>query len=233
MSQSFNLYQLQKIDTQLDRINTRLSEIERTLASDKDVKQADQNSKNKRTQLSSASKALQIIEESVQSKRIKIEQSESALYSGQVRNPKELQDLQAEITSLKKFLKDLEDQQLDAMIQFEEAEKQSQDSDQLLIKAQNLAMERNAALNSEYSLLLKEKEKLLIEKEAATGQIVEGNLSIYNHLRVQKNGIVVATIDEDSCSVCGSIINPAERQAARSPSKICYCQFCGRILYAG
>ena len=43
-------------------------------------------------------------EDEAQSQQIKIQQAELSLYGGLVRNPKELQDLQADIASLKETL---------------------------------------------------------------------------------------------------------------------------------
>lgn len=233
MNQSFHLYQLQKVDQQIDKIDSRLATIDQILSSDEQVKQASIQSKNARLLLLAAESALRESEAVVIAKRIKTEQSEAALYGGSVRNPKELQDLQTEIASLKKHLAMLEDNQLEAMVKCEEAEIQSKQLDQVLSEAQANAIERNAALNGEHEALLKHRDTLFLEKNAITAQLQPESLATYNKLRQQKKGVVVAIVDEDACSVCGSEISPADRQAARSPVKIVFCSFCGRIIYSG
>jgi len=116
MSQAFNLYRLQKIDTQIDQINNRLAEINHILAADENLHKAEELSQNTKNQLFKMQQNLKQKEDEVQAHRIKIETNESSLYGGKVRNPKELQDLQMEIASLKKRLTILEDEQLDIML---------------------------------------------------------------------------------------------------------------------
>lgn len=233
MNQSFHLYQLQKVDQQIDKIDNRLAAIDQILSSDEQVKQASMQSKNARLLLLAAESALRESEANVSAKRIKIEQSEASLYGGSVRNPKELQDLQNEIASLKKHLAVLEDNQLESMVKCEEAEIHSKQLDQVLSEAQANAIERNASLNAEHDQLSKHRDTLLLEKNAVSAQLQPESIATYNKLRQQKKGVVVAIVDEDACSVCGSEISPADRQAARSPIKIVFCSFCGRIIYSG
>jgi predicted nucleic acid-binding Zn-ribbon protein len=59
--------------------------------------------------LNLAQNTLKHAEAEVGRQKVKIEQSESNLYSGNVKNPKELQDLQNEIAALKRYLITLED----------------------------------------------------------------------------------------------------------------------------
>ena len=233
MNQSFHLYQLQKIDNQIDAIENRLVEIERIFSNDKRIKQASALFENARAVLTSSQQALADAEAAVAAKRIKIEQSEAALYGGSVRTPKELQDLQIEIASLKKRKSQLEDAQLEVMVKCEEAEARVKTVEQNLAKTQEDVAIANASLNAEHTQLKKNREKLAVERNAVLSQVDPESQAIYTKLRSQKKGVVIATIVEDGCSVCGSEISPADRQAARSPSKIVYCSFCGRIIYSG
>ena len=109
MNQSFHLFQLQKIDSQLDNLNKRIHEIDGIIAGDRSVVEAQDALSAAKANHQKARHHLSECEDRVSSKRIKIEQSEANLYSGSIRNPKELQDLQMEIGSLKRHLADLED----------------------------------------------------------------------------------------------------------------------------
>lgn len=233
MNQSFHLYQLQKIDQQIDKADARLDAIQQILLNDEQTRAASIQAQSARAQFVADQAAQRECEQLVAAKRIKIEQSEAALYGGAIHNPKELQDLQAEIVSLKKHLAQLEDSLLEAIIKCEESEINTKLHDQRLGDAQTSAIERNASLNGERTSLLKARDTLQLEKQAIVRQLQPESLSIYEKLRLQKKGVVVATVEEDSCSVCGSEINPADRQAARSPSRIVFCAFCGRIIYSG
>ena len=59
-----------------------------------------------------AERALKLSESEVEKQQIKIQQTEASLYGGKVHNPKELQDLQKDIVSLKRHLETFSQRQL-------------------------------------------------------------------------------------------------------------------------
>ena len=71
-------------------------------------------------------------EAEVEKQRIKIEQTEASLYGGHVHNPKELQDLQKDVASLKRHLETLEERQLEAMLVVETIRKRLHNAKSLL-----------------------------------------------------------------------------------------------------
>jgi len=233
MNQAFNLYQLQKIDTQIDQIDARLAVLQAELDNDVEVQQVAGFAQAQQKILDQNRKNLRRLEDATSAIKIKIATSDANLYGGKVKNPKELQDIQKEIASLRKNLATLEDEQLEAMLTVEQSELEYNTASQSLSKVQAASLQKKSGLAGEITQFQKNKERLLIEKSAATQQITEENLTIYQNLRKSKKGKAVSTIDEGSCSGCGSELRPAEWQAARSPNKIVYCSSCGRILYAG
>ena len=233
MSQSFHLYQIQKIDTQLDQIEARRAEITSILEKDVRMRNAQKHLDEAHVQVHQLQHALREMEEITRAKRIKIEQSEAALYGGSVRSPKELQDLQTEVASLKKDLATLEDQQLEKMMQLEAAEAQQAEAQRAFDELDEQLISEYASLNGEKSQLERQRERLNAERTVISGQISAENLEVYQRLRQQKKGQAVVPIEDESCGVCGATLTPAECQAAKSPLKIIFCSACGRILYAG
>lgn len=233
MSQVFHLFQLQKIDTQIDQIEARLAVIDHILASNEVLSQARQKFEDSNRSLKDLQFQLSRAEDSVQAQRIKIETSESTLYGGKIHNPKELTDLQHEIASLKRHLITLEDHQLELMLSIENAELLHKKVLKDLNQVEAETAQQSSGLIGERSTLLKNKERLGLEREAVIPQISGSNLEEYLRLRSQKHGLAVCYIEDNSCLGCGSTLRPAERQAARSPSLIVHCSSCGRILYAG
>ncbi len=233
MSQSFHLYQIQKIDTQLDQIEARRAEITSILEKDVRMRNAQKHLDEAHVQVHQLQHALREMEEITRAKRIKIEQSEAALYGGSVRSPKELQDLQTEVASLKKHLATLEDQQLEKMMQLEAAEAQQAEAQRAFDELNEQLISEYASLNGEKSQLERQRERLNAERTVISGQISAENLEVYQRLRQQKKGQAVVPIEDESCGVCGATLTPAECQAAKSPLKIIFCSACGRILYAG
>jgi predicted nucleic acid-binding Zn-ribbon protein len=233
MSQTFKLYRLQQLDSQLDRIHARLGQIEVALSEDQAVKEAQKSLDQASRQLEAQRKSLRQAEEQVREQRLKIEQTESTLYSGKVRNPKELQDLQNETAALKRYRSTLEDRQIEIMIAVEEAEASQQETRRALEQEQAQFQQKSAELTHEQENLEVELARLETEREAAARSIEAADLALYNQLRQQRRGIAVAKVSDNACSACGSTLNASLLHAARSPSQIVRCDACGRILYGG
>lgn len=233
MNQAAHLYLLQKLDTQLDQIQARVAEIDRLLSEDERIQAARQATDTAHRNLENARLEARNADHLVSDQKVKIEQSEASLYGGKIHNPKELQDLQREIESLKRHLATLEDRQLETMIALEETEQVASTVDGTLEKTQAEVIQAKAGLAGERERLLKTRQRLETERSVALSPILEANLQIYNRIREQRKGIAVACIDDETCSTCGAPIRPAEAQAARLQSALHYCSSCGRVLFAG
>jgi len=231
MSESLNLFRLQKLDSRIDHINARLVQIAQALSDDrrivlatKKVEKAQENAKKLRINLNQ-------IEDKVEAQRIKRKTIQNSLFSGKIKNPKELQDLQRDSEALKRYISQLEDEQLEVMIAYESAEEILDKAQQTLERAKGSAIEENAALLGEKSKLNKELEHLIREKEAVTQSIPQVTQSLYQKLREKKQGTAVITVVDGGCGICGQSITPADRQLIRSSTTLVFCPSCGRILY--
>jgi predicted nucleic acid-binding Zn-ribbon protein len=232
MSRPQNLYRLQQIDSQIDQADLRLKEIRTLLSDNTELNKASGIAAKADKILQSAKKELRTAEQNVKNQQIKIEQVENSLYSGVVRNPKELQDLQNEATSLKRFLVILEDRQLEAMLSVDEANEIFSNADAELqkIEAQNEKQQKN--LVDERDKILGERELFLAQQKDARKYIIPTDLNVYERLRKQRTGIAVAKVENRACNACGSTLSAALNQSARSPSQVVFCESCGRILFA-
>ena len=233
MSQSLHLFSLQKNDLQIDRINSRLSEIDKILKSDKRVSAAQDKLDAILERLKIAKRELSLVEDEVKSNKIKQETNESSLYGGRIHNPKELQDLQKDIEIRKKNLQHLEEKQLEAMILLEDTEKEKVAGESGLKQAQMDLVQQQAAFLGEKEILFKNKMNLESEKSAISASISPENLVIYQRLRQQKKGIAVSNVEDDACASCGSDLRPEEIQIAKAPNQLYFCLSCGRILFIG
>jgi len=233
MSQPFQLFRLQQIDSQLDQGRVRLRVIDIALNDNVAINQAIQYANESATQLEAAGKEMHRAEESAKAQRVKIEQTEAALYGGKVRNPKELQDLQNESAALKRFLDTLEERQLEALIAAEELEERHKAATDALAKIKAENENNSRQLIGEKTNLMQEIGRLEAERRAAASPISPEDLELYEKLRQQRRGVAVAKINNSVCMACGSALNAALLQAARSPNQLTRCDTCGRILYAG
>lgn len=233
MNQAFHLYRLQQIDSQISLAESQLKDIERLLSGDEEVQKAQSELDHQNKSLQKLRQALKEVEFSVRDQTLKIEQVESSLYSGKVRNPKELQDLQKEIVSLKKHLATLEDKQIEVMVAVEENEHAAKEAENLHAQLKAKFLEKSAGWVGQRDILLRNLERLSAERSPALTLINAESLSMYSKLRLRKNGVAVTSVNDGSCSTCGGTIRPAEIQAARNVSTLSFCSSCGRILYAG
>jgi predicted nucleic acid-binding Zn-ribbon protein len=233
MSQVITLYRLQKIDSQRDRIHVRLTEIDREIKEDTILKEAHLMHSQVLANQREAHEHERSTEEAVSGIQIKLEHNQSAQFGGKLHSPKELQDLQAEQAALERRRNELEEEQINAMLLLEQVDIRMTEAASNLLAAEQKSKNRQALLRGEQVALQTELEKLNAERQATLGSISTNLADNYENLRLQKNGVAVTIISDESCSACGSSLTPAECQAARSPSTINYCPSCGRIMYAG
>ena len=232
MNTQFHLYQLQIIDSKISVLENRLTEIARILKNDPVLITAKSNLETAARVLESSKNNLQIMESKIQEKRNKQEQSESSLYGGKIKNPKELQDLQKEVASIKTSISSLEEDQLNLMLNVEENENRYGFLEQAFQTASKANFENNILLNSESDEILKDKNRLQTERILLFNQVPDDIAVTYENLRKRKGGVAVAKVEDQTCSLCGSSLTPSECQSAKSPSVLFFCPSCGRILYA-
>lgn len=231
MNISFTLFRLQAQDTLRMKMNVRLMEIDRIIAADKEVKQAKDRLMEAQNVNQAAESVLKEFAAQSKEKKLKRELTQAKLFSGKVRNPKELQDLQAESHALDRAIAKLEEEQLQAMMALEETTSGVQQAENDLQKV----MDRKASQNS---LLIGEKHKIESEipqvdaqRKALREQMDDATFTIYRNLLKSKSGRAVAEVKDDTCGACGVTVPPADIQSAKTSGVITYCKNCGRILY--
>ena len=231
MNISFTLFQLQEIDSGLDSYNKRLDEIESLLTNKETIAICEKKLEIAEGELKSASKDVNSVNDEIQQKSIKISQSESTLYSGSVKNPKELEDFQLEIASLKKVIVTLEDKLLDFLIVQEETENKAKAIKEELNSTKSEFATQSSRLQAEKDTILQNRSGLAKKRETLIPQISSDFLHRYDNLRKNKRGIAVTNIKDDSCGACGAVLTASQKQDARSASSIFICSTCGRIIY--
>lgn len=232
MSITLNLYRLQQIDTRLDQVTSRLATIQSALENDATLKAARLRQESAEAAVRESERTLKQAEDEATSQRIKLEQAEASLYSGRIQNPKELQDLQSDVASLKRHLATLEDRQLEAMLALEDIRAALDSAKKDYLATQGQVVSKNASLNSEQAALQKEAETLSAQRLAVSPVIDAVSLARYNSLRQQKRGLAVATLSDNACDACGASLTPGHAQTVRFSPQIVNCPSCGRILFS-
>ena len=229
MGRGEGLYRLQQLDSEWDAKQRRLAEIERALTDDRALQEARQRV----TEAEERAQRWQIrqrdMELEIESLSNKMSGSEKRLYGGKVKNPKELSDLQAEIASLKRRRRKLEDTLLEAMINREEAEAALDEADAHLEEVEDSWTTRQTDLRAEREALQEELEDIKRKRTSVVPQIEAEIVTTYERIRERKGGQGVARIRGDACSACGVTVAPSLEWKLRQ-GELVHCDTCGRIL---
>jgi len=229
-SQAEALYRLQEIDLNMLRSSKRLQAIAAALEDDQEVARARQQVGQAQTALTPLRTRVRDLELEMQSNTGKAQTSEDRLYSGKVKNPKELTDLQDEIAALKKRNAELEDHLLEAMMAVEEAEDSLASAESNLETVTRRWQDEHQSLLDEQQQLQAELERLNSEREQALKPISEANLRTYQTMRPRKANQPISALSGDSCSVCGVEQNRAVVRSVERGDQLINCENCGRIL---
>ncbi len=233
MSRSKTLYQLQQFDSELDKSSKRIREIEQLINDRQELDIANEVQVDAENILTDKQKMLNQAEILVAVQNTKIEQNQKKLYSGAITNHKELEDLQRESKSLQKYLSVLEELQLEAMLETDQAlsvyDKAASHVEELSTSKSAIdhILEDESTTLENTIIRIQEKTKIYLSKTEIP------DLPTYQSLRNSLNGIAVTLMVSSSCSSCGSSIPSAIAQEARSPTKLANCPTCKRILHPG
>ncbi|MBI3979148.1 MAG: hypothetical protein HY331_13265 [Chloroflexi bacterium] len=233
MSRAQALYDLQVIDTAIDERSQALAAVEAQLGETEALLAARQAHQETASSVQSLEKRVRDLAWEVQDFEAKIKPLDEKLYSGRVRNPKELNDLHREIEGLKVHKRQLEDAELDLMVQLEDVQQARQAAAGELARVEADWRAEQERLTAEREALLRETAQLQARREQALLRVFPADLHQYEHLRPRKGGRAVARVERSLCGACRIALSSSEFQRVRSASTPMTCTSCGRILYAG
>jgi len=153
---------------------------------------------------------------SVDDARGKATEVEGKLYGGSIRNPKELTDLNADLSSLKAQVAKREDTLLGLLVEIEEAEA--------------VWRRDQAALLGEKSQLEREIADLETRRRDQLPAVDASSLRLYQLLRDRHRGQAVARVERGMCQGCRITLPMSLLQKARSGIGLVQCVSCERIL---
>ena len=224
------LYELQQIELDIEQKQGRLRQIQVQLGDREAVTQAEARLEQERQNLAGLNQEQRAAEWQVEDVTAKAKTMEDKLYSGQVRNPKELLGMQKDLETLKAKQRQLEDKVLDIMSQAEESASRMASRDGELAREMHLWQESQGRLKAEQSeleLILAELEE---RRSRLRSQINSAHVSLYDRLRPDKLGQAVARVEQGRCLGCRISLPMSIVQRARLGDEIVQCPSCNRIL---
>lgn len=232
MGRVANLYRLQTIDSRLDVVHSRLRAVHAALKETSELDRAQRDLTAADAAMQHARRNLRQTEDAVRDQTAKISDVEQRLYSGKVRNPKELQDLQRDLESLKRHKSTLEDRQLEAMEAVEAAEAAHSLATARRTTAEGDAERIRGKLFTDEKALEADLQRWEAEREAAESGVPLDDRADYARLRQRKHGVAVSRLTDGVCGSCGVAPEAARIQNARQDDTPIHCGNCERILYA-
>ena len=226
------LVRLQAIDSEIDQKSARIEAIRAALGATDEVRSARKNLEESRARLQALEARQRQLEWDVEDRSGRIKELETKLYSGTVRNPKELSGLQTEIEHLKASLGAVEDETIGVIGEVDDLRAATAGQARELGQIEERWRADQAGLRAEGTQLTAALKALAPRRQAATDGLAPPTLTRYDELRRIRRGVAVARIDRNMCLGCRTTLATSEVQKARQ-GQIAYCSSCGRILYAG
>ena len=203
-----HLYELQRIDTEIDKIKTLRGELPL------EVQDLEDEIAGLETRLENLKNEISEADKSVTNKKQEITKSEELIkkYSEQLDNVRNNREYDA-------LTKEVEFQKLEIELQQQYTEKKAD------LEA------KKAELDDIIAETHKDEEALTQKSEELSQNIEERLLTAYRKIRDNaRNGLAVVTVDRDACGGCFNKIPPQRQLDIRSRKKIIVCEYCGRIL---
>lgn len=226
------LYRLQQIDIMWEKIRRRILQLQSLSGGSPELIQARERTQATEKELQKTRTEQRDAELEATSLAGRIDESEKLLMGGQVRNPKELEALQANVESMRRHKSALDDKGVEALVKAEELNQRFQEQSQQLASQEADWATKQQTIDEELNRRKKEYVQLKAMREQAVKNISPKMLEQYEYLRGRKNGIAVAKVEDDSCGACHMQIPVGVIGSARRSAELVSCTACGRILYA-
>jgi predicted nucleic acid-binding Zn-ribbon protein len=225
------LYALQETDLAIEAARSALAEIESNLGEAEELVAARANVAERQEEVRTAEKGFKEREFEADEVKRKIEPIEKKLYEGSVQNPKELEDLQQEIDSLKRRRSHLEDEALAAMEALEEAQQALRGAQLELEELERRIGAEQVELHDRKQELERELSELEALRVEQAPEVDESLLPLYQRLVASRQGRAVAKVVGGACQGCRISLPMNLIQRARAGKDIVQCSSCERILY--
>ncbi len=224
------LYQLQKIDSEIDRIRTIRGELPL------EVQDLEDELLGLQTRITKIDDEIKDLESEVLDRKNAMKDSDTAIakYKEQqnnVRNNREFESLAKEIEFQELEIKLHEKKSKEAKIKIDSKKEILEEAKQRFEFRDTDLKTKKAELDEIVAETQKDEDKLLKSSDDAKKKIDERLLTAYIRLRGNaKNGLSVVPIERDSCGGCFNKIPPQRQLDIQSKKKVLVCEHCGRIL---
>jgi hypothetical protein len=230
MTTAAELFALQETDLAIDSAVARLTDVEAELGETAELIEARQQMDQCRERLRPLEERQKELDWEAEEVRGKTAAIENKLYGGSVSNPKELEDYQADLTSLRGQLSRREDALLEVMLEFDDAEAGLRQAETALAEVEESWKVQQTSLQETQAKLKDEIEGLEAKRARRVDGMDAAALSLYQTLRERRQGTAVAVVERGLCQGCRISLPMSVVQKARAGAGLVQCVSCERIL---
>ena len=223
------LYQLQEFDLEIESNERALSRIASQLGESEAVVRVQNQLQLEQQRLEELRHKQRSAEWEIDDLETKVAAAEETLFSGRIKNPKELTNLQHEVEALKAQRDQLEEKALEIIDQVEQSEASvatiSSELETLRAEWQHQQQQLSAEMEQVKAILSDLRNKRQHLSNEIDSQIIE----FYQELRKEK-GTAIARVEQGICRGCRISLPITDLQRARGGNLV-QCGSCGRILF--
>ena len=226
-----HIYSLQSTDLEINNQAKRLEGIQEKLGDRASIEAVQKVLDSLFVRLTEFTAKQKDLEDSISSLSTRISTAEQKLYSGQVVNPRELQDLQEDIAQLGRQRDTHEIDVLEILEQSDPIRNQHDEIQKKLTIAESVWNTQQVKLDEDKLLALETSKKLKTKREEIASLIPATELQLYEQVRSRHPlGKGVAKIKNNMCESCLVVLPASQIQSVRSNSSSARCTSCGLIL---
>lgn len=195
-------------------------------------KQLDDQARDARIERDDLERAQKKADADVEAVKTRRKRDQERMDAGAVSNPKDLERMQQELTSLERRISVLEDEELEVMERLEGAQETVTELEARLEETERklaVAVEERAEAVAQIDKELAEVDE---ERLPAADGMPADLMALYDRLREQKGGIGAAELRARQCQGCMLALDSAEISRLRSlaSDEVVRCEECSRIL---
>ncbi len=206
----------EEIPSKLEELKNNFNEKKSLLSSfEEKVKQLQLRRKDKELDLSA--------------KEENVKKAQSQLY--QLKTNKEYQAKLVEISSLKADVSLIEEDIINLLDELEKAEKELNDAKKKLEEDEKKFKEEESRLKEETKQLEIQINNLKDKRKIIADSIDNNILSTYERLLKTRNGIAIASVENENCSACHMRVTAQTINEIKMYKDLVFCEMCVRILY--
>ncbi|MBI3733649.1 MAG: hypothetical protein HY259_09365 [Chloroflexi bacterium] len=227
---SIILSQLQQVDSELDRAQQRLAEIERLRADRYELDRA-QADVAEAGRAAAEGRLLRQRELELKALEGRIAELDEKLYSGRIRNAKELEGYEREARMFKQNKGKLEEDVLALMEAADQADDRLAAAQQRLAAVQAVREQAEQVWRQDGAEAQQAADDLQLRQSALRERLDGEAIALYDRLRRTRGGLAVVAARGGRCGACGIGVSSAALQNAAVETAIAQCDNCGRMLY--